>query len=202
MRLDPPRCHLTPRTAALPVGPHRAAAGSPACSCRAECPATEHGHRQFPVPRLETSQSPTRILAATESSSAIEALRVAPLAVRDCVTKGIWIMLLFVVKRGHSVECVFSPSHGGVPCNEAAEKEAAVASSLPAMGCTNLARGLPCRSQAVMLERSPGGRGRRTHHTTGARRHSENSITCVRPNVAPRPAAPRTTAMRLLPTLR
>ncbi|RNC38628.1 hypothetical protein TcCL_NonESM12109, partial [Trypanosoma cruzi] len=180
-----------------------AAAGSPACSCRAVCPATEHGHRQFPVLRLAAaSKSPTRVPAATDSLSAIEALRLGSLAVRDCVTKGIWIMLLFVVKRGHSVECVFSPSRCGVPCNEAAEKEAAVASSLPAMGCTNLTRGIPCRGQEVMPEGSPGGRGRRAHHTTGARRYSENSITCVRPNVVPRPAAPRTTAMRLLPTLR
>ncbi|RNC36480.1 hypothetical protein TcCL_Unassigned00529 [Trypanosoma cruzi] len=111
-------------------------------------------------------------------------------------------MLLFLVKRGHSVECVFSPSRCGASCNEAAEKEAAVAISLPAMGCTNLTRGLPCRRQEVMLEGSPGGRGRRAHHTTGARRYSENSITCVRPNVVPRPAAPRTTAMRLPPALR
>ncbi|RNC52558.1 hypothetical protein TcCL_ESM10199 [Trypanosoma cruzi] len=93
----------------------------------------------------ETSQSPTRILVATESSSAIEAHRAGPLAVRDHVTEEIWIMLLFLVRRGHSVEFMFSPSDCGVPCNEAAEKEAAVASSLPTMAYPNLARGLPCR---------------------------------------------------------
>ncbi|EAN98628.1 hypothetical protein TcCL_ESM08809 [Trypanosoma cruzi] len=47
MRLDPLRCHLTPRTAALPVGPHRTAAGSLACSCRAERLFTKHGHGHF-----------------------------------------------------------------------------------------------------------------------------------------------------------
>ncbi|PWU88337.1 hypothetical protein C3747_437g8 [Trypanosoma cruzi] len=150
----------------------------------------------------KTSQLPTRILVATESLSAIEAHRAGPLAVRDYVTEEIWIMLLFLVKRGHSVEFMFSPSHCGVPCNEAAGEEAAVASSLPAMGYPNLARGIPYRRQEVMLEGSPGGGRRRVHHTTGARRYSENSITCVRPNVVPRPAALRTTAMRLLPTLR
>ncbi|KAF8278302.1 hypothetical protein TcYC6_0035530 [Trypanosoma cruzi] len=81
----------------------------------------------------ETSQSPTRILVATESLSAIEAHRVGPLAVRDYVTEEIWIMLLFLVKRGHSVEFMFSPSDCGIPRNEAAVEEAAVASSLPAI---------------------------------------------------------------------
>ncbi|RNC54866.1 hypothetical protein TcCL_ESM07680, partial [Trypanosoma cruzi] len=55
----------------------------------------------------ETSQSPTRILVATESLSAIEAHRVGPLAVRDYVTEEIWIMLLFLMRRGHSVEFMF-----------------------------------------------------------------------------------------------
>ncbi|PWV04534.1 hypothetical protein C3747_149g57 [Trypanosoma cruzi] len=150
----------------------------------------------------ETSQSPTRILVATESLSAIEAHRTGPLAVRDHVTEEIWIMLLFLMKRGHSVEFMFSPSRCGIPRNEAAGEEAAVASSLPAMGYPNRARGLPYRRREVMLEGSLGGRRRRTHHNTGARRYSENSINCVRPNVVPRPAALRTTAMRLLPTLR
>ncbi|ESS62243.1 hypothetical protein TCDM_10121 [Trypanosoma cruzi Dm28c] len=85
MHLNPLRCHLTPRTAALPVGPHRAAAGSLACSCRAECRATEHGHRQFPVPRLAAaaaSRSPTRVPAATASLSAMSARRFTPCRIR------------------------------------------------------------------------------------------------------------------------
>ncbi|KAF8286562.1 hypothetical protein TcBrA4_0023560 [Trypanosoma cruzi] len=58
-----------------PCGPHRAASCSLACSCRAECPATEHGHRQFPVPRLAAaSQSPTQVPVARDSLSAMEAL--------------------------------------------------------------------------------------------------------------------------------
>ncbi|RNC38172.1 hypothetical protein TcCL_NonESM12608 [Trypanosoma cruzi] len=90
MPLDQLRCHLTPRTTELPVGPHRAAAGRLACSCRAERPATERGHRQFPVPRLAAaSQSPTRVPVATNSLSAIEALRLGPLAVHDCVSEEI-----------------------------------------------------------------------------------------------------------------
>ncbi|KAF8276453.1 hypothetical protein TcBrA4_0128360 [Trypanosoma cruzi] len=90
MHLDPLHCHFTPRTAGLPVGPHRAAAGSLACSCRAERPATEHGHRQFPVPRpAAASQSPTRVPAATDSLSAMEALRLGLLAVHDDVAEEI-----------------------------------------------------------------------------------------------------------------
>ncbi|RNC41498.1 hypothetical protein TcCL_NonESM08919, partial [Trypanosoma cruzi] len=103
------RCHFPPRTAALPVGPHRAAAGSLACSCRAECPATEHGHRQFPVPRLAASQSPTRVPAATDSLSAMEALRLGSLAVHDDVTEEICTMTLSLADRGHTDGSTFSP---------------------------------------------------------------------------------------------
>ncbi|RNE99864.1 hypothetical protein TcG_11869 [Trypanosoma cruzi] len=81
---------LYSRTAELPVGPHRTAAGSLACSCRAECPATEHGLGQFPVPRLAAaSQSPTRVPAATDSLSAMESLRLGSLAVHDDVSEEI-----------------------------------------------------------------------------------------------------------------
>ncbi|PWV19827.1 hypothetical protein C3747_8g773 [Trypanosoma cruzi] len=71
----------------LPVEDHRAAAGRLACSYRAECLATENGFRHLIPPRLETSQSPTQIPVATNSLSAIEALRAAPLAVRDYVAE-------------------------------------------------------------------------------------------------------------------
>ncbi|ESS64382.1 hypothetical protein TCDM_07513 [Trypanosoma cruzi Dm28c] len=92
MHLDPLHCHLTPRTAELPVGPHRTAAGSLACTCRAECPVTEYGLRQFPVPRLAAaaSQSPTRVPVATDSLSAMESLRLGPLAVHDDVSEEIY----------------------------------------------------------------------------------------------------------------
>ncbi|RNC39221.1 hypothetical protein TcCL_NonESM11456 [Trypanosoma cruzi] len=109
MRLDPLRCHSTPRTAELPVGPHRAAAGSLACFCRAECPATEHGPRQFPVPRLAASQSPTRVPAATDSLSAMESLRLGSLAVHDDVTEEICTVLLSLADRGRTVDSTFSP---------------------------------------------------------------------------------------------
>ncbi|EKG03750.1 hypothetical protein TCSYLVIO_005198 [Trypanosoma cruzi] len=69
-------------TTDLPVEVHRAAAGRLASSYRAECLATENGIRHLIPFCLETSQSPTRILVATDSLSAIEALRVVPLAVR------------------------------------------------------------------------------------------------------------------------
>ncbi|RNC35046.1 hypothetical protein TcCL_Unassigned02105 [Trypanosoma cruzi] len=92
----------------LPVEVHRAAAGRLACSYRAECIATENGFRHLIPPCLDTSQSPTRILVATDSLPAIEALRVVPYAMQDCVTEEIWIMLLSLVKRGHSVEFIFS----------------------------------------------------------------------------------------------
>ncbi|PWV07139.1 hypothetical protein C3747_105g111 [Trypanosoma cruzi] len=73
-----------------PCGPHRTAAGSLACTCRAECPANEHGLRHFPVPRLAAaSQSPTRVTVATDSLSAMESLRLGPLAVHDDVSEEI-----------------------------------------------------------------------------------------------------------------
>ncbi|ESS55603.1 hypothetical protein TCDM_12913 [Trypanosoma cruzi Dm28c] len=94
MHLDPLHCHFTPRTAELPVGPHRTAAGSLACTCRAECPVTEHGLGQFPVPRLAAaaSQLPTRVPVATDSLSAMESLRLGLLAVHDDVSEEISFM--------------------------------------------------------------------------------------------------------------
>ncbi|KAF8307401.1 hypothetical protein TcBrA4_0018630 [Trypanosoma cruzi] len=137
MRLDPPRCHLTPRTAVLPVGPHRAAAGSLACACRAECPATEHGLGQFPVPRPAAAfQSPTRVPAATDSLSAMEALRLGPLAVHDDVTEEICTVPLSLADRGRTVDATFSPRHCGAPRNVTADADAVMARSLP-QDCVN-----------------------------------------------------------------
>ncbi|RNF23250.1 hypothetical protein TcG_01807 [Trypanosoma cruzi] len=109
MHLDPLHCHLTPRTAELSVGPHRTAAGSPACTCRAECRATEHGLRQFPVPRLAAaaSQSPTRVPAATDSLSAMEALRLGLLAVHDDVGEKILTVPHSLVDRGRTTGSTF-----------------------------------------------------------------------------------------------
>ncbi|RNF10791.1 hypothetical protein TcG_09606 [Trypanosoma cruzi] len=111
MHLDPLHCHFTPRTAELPVGSRRTAAGGLACSCRAERPVTEHGLRQFPVPRLAAaaSQSPTRVPFATDSLSAMESLRLGPLAVHDDVSEEISFMPLSLVKRDHPVDFIFSP---------------------------------------------------------------------------------------------
>ncbi|RNC38585.1 hypothetical protein TcCL_NonESM12155 [Trypanosoma cruzi] len=110
MRLDPPRCRFTPRTAALPVGPHRAAAGSLACSCRAECPVTELGHRQFSVPRLAAaSRSPARVPVATDSLSAMEALRLGSLAAHDDVTEEICTVPHSLVDRVRTVGFKCSP---------------------------------------------------------------------------------------------
>ncbi|RNC53024.1 hypothetical protein TcCL_ESM09686 [Trypanosoma cruzi] len=67
------------------------------------------------------------MLEETDSLSAIEALRVAPRTVRDCVAERIWVMLLSLVKRGHPADLIFSPSHRGVPRNGAADKEATIA---------------------------------------------------------------------------
>ncbi|PWU90413.1 hypothetical protein C3747_367g54 [Trypanosoma cruzi] len=118
----------------LPVEIHRAAAGRLARSYRAECLATEKGIISSHTFCLETSQSPTRILVATDSLSRTEALRVVPLAMQDYVTEEIWIMLLSLIKRGHSVNFMFSPSHCGIPRNEAADDEAMIARSLPQEG--------------------------------------------------------------------
>ncbi|RNE96032.1 hypothetical protein TcG_13162 [Trypanosoma cruzi] len=110
MHLDPLRCHFTPRNAGFPVGPHRAAAGSLACTCRAECPATEHGLRQFSVPHLAVaSQSPTRVSVATDSLSAMESLRLGPLAVHDDVSEEICTVPLSPADWGRTVGSAFSP---------------------------------------------------------------------------------------------
>ncbi|PWV07129.1 hypothetical protein C3747_105g84 [Trypanosoma cruzi] len=131
MHLDPLRCHLTPRTAELPVGPHRTAAGSLACTCRAECPANEHGLRHFPVPRLAAaSQSPTRVTVATDSLSAMESLRLGPLAVHDDVSEEICTVPLSLADRGHTAGSTFSPSHCGIPRNVTADADAVMARSL------------------------------------------------------------------------
>ncbi|EAN95466.1 hypothetical protein TcYC6_0056740 [Trypanosoma cruzi] len=110
MHLDPLHCHLTPRTAELPVEPHRTAAGSLACTCRAERPDTEHGLGQFSVPRLAAaSQSPTRVPVATASLSAMESLRLGQLAVHDDVSKEICIVPLSLADRGRTASSTFSP---------------------------------------------------------------------------------------------
>ncbi|PWV08757.1 hypothetical protein C3747_86g16 [Trypanosoma cruzi] len=93
----------------LPVEVHRAAAGRLARSYSAECIAIEIGLRHLVPPRLDTSQSPTRILVATDSLSRTEALRVAPMVMRDCATEEIWTNLPSLIKRGYSVEFIFSP---------------------------------------------------------------------------------------------
>ncbi|RNE96444.1 hypothetical protein TcG_12996 [Trypanosoma cruzi] len=109
MHLDPLRCHFAPRTAELPVGPHRAAAGSLACSCRAVCPATERGLRQFSVPHLAAaSQSPTRVPVATDSLSAMESLRLGPLAAHDAVSEEIRTVPLSPADWGRAVGSAFS----------------------------------------------------------------------------------------------
>ncbi|PWV21198.1 hypothetical protein C3747_3g831 [Trypanosoma cruzi] len=114
----------------LPVEVHRAAAGSLACSYRAECLATENGFRHLIPPRLGTSQSSTQTPVSTDSLSATEAPRVAPLAVRECVAEGIWAMLLSLVKRVHPAHFIFPPSRCGAPRTEAADEEATIARSL------------------------------------------------------------------------
>ncbi|RNC53133.1 hypothetical protein TcCL_ESM09569 [Trypanosoma cruzi] len=131
MRLDPLRCHLTPRTAAPPVGPHRTAAGSLACTCQAGRPATEHGHRHFPVPRLAASQSPTRVTVATDSLSAMESLRLGPLEVHDDVGEEICAVPLSQADRGRTGESTFSPLHRGISRNVTADADAVMARSLP-----------------------------------------------------------------------
>ncbi|KAF5216048.1 hypothetical protein ECC02_011210 [Trypanosoma cruzi] len=129
--LDPPG------SGELPVGPHRAAARSLACSCRAECPATEHGLGQFSVPRLAAaSKSPTRVPVATDSLSTMEALRLGSLAVHDGVTEEIYTVPLSLADRGRAVCSTFSSWHCGIPRNVTADADAIMARSLP-QDCVN-----------------------------------------------------------------
>ncbi|RNC41433.1 hypothetical protein TcCL_NonESM08992 [Trypanosoma cruzi] len=88
------------------------------------------GFRHLIPPRPETSQSSTQTPVSTDSLSATEALRAAPLAVRDCVAEEIWVMLLSLVKRVHPAHLIFPPSHCSAPRNEAADEEATIARSL------------------------------------------------------------------------
>ncbi|RNC37917.1 hypothetical protein TcCL_NonESM12894, partial [Trypanosoma cruzi] len=137
MRLGLLRCHFTPPDSRAPCGPHRAAAGSLACSCRAECPATERGHRQFSVPRMAAaSRLPTRVPVATDSLSAMEALRLGLLAVYDDVAEEIFTVPLSLVDRVRTVDSTFSPWHCGAPRNVTADADAIMARSLP-QDCVN-----------------------------------------------------------------
>ncbi|KAF8278722.1 hypothetical protein TcBrA4_0105740 [Trypanosoma cruzi] len=61
----------------LPVGSRRTAAGSLACSCRAECPVTEHGLRQFQFPAGKQHPQSPHEFCRTDSLSAMESLRLA-----------------------------------------------------------------------------------------------------------------------------
>ncbi|PWU93905.1 hypothetical protein C3747_286g53 [Trypanosoma cruzi] len=114
----------------LPAEVHRAAGGRLACSYRAECLAIESGFRHLIPPRPETSQSPTRILVATDSLSAIEAF-CCPLTMRDRVTEEIWIVLLPLMKRSNFVEFILSPSHCGILRSVTADADAVMPRSLP-----------------------------------------------------------------------
>ncbi|KAF8305678.1 hypothetical protein TcBrA4_0039430 [Trypanosoma cruzi] len=205
MRLDPLHCHFTPRTAELPVGPHRAAAGSLACFCQAECPVTEYGLGQFPVPRLAAaaaSQSPARVPAATDSLSAMETLRLGSLAVHDEVTEEISLMPHSLADRD---DTLLAPHFH----HDAAESQATSQRTLTP-SCHD-----PSRRTASMPGtwasslQSGDGTGRmprrkRKARTPRDRRLSvwRNSIPGVDPDIGSRVAALRTGAMRLLPTLR
>ncbi|ESS60321.1 hypothetical protein TCDM_12164 [Trypanosoma cruzi Dm28c] len=72
------------------------------------------GFRHLIPPRPETSQSSTQTPVSTDSLSATEAPRAAPLAVRECVAEEIWAMLLSLVKRGHPAHLIF-PHRTAVP---------------------------------------------------------------------------------------
>ncbi|RNF01071.1 hypothetical protein TcG_11665 [Trypanosoma cruzi] len=72
------------------------------------------GFRHLIPPRPETSQSSTQIPVSTDSLSATEALRAAPLAVRYCVAEETWIMLLSLVKRVHPAHLIL-PHRTAVP---------------------------------------------------------------------------------------
>ncbi|EKG01160.1 hypothetical protein TCSYLVIO_007856 [Trypanosoma cruzi] len=66
----------------------------------------------------------------------------------------------------------------------------------------NLARGIPCHRQGVVLEGSPGGRRIRTHRTPGARWCGKGCLPGVQADIGHRITTSRADKMRLLPTLR
>ncbi|KAF8282065.1 hypothetical protein TcBrA4_0082920 [Trypanosoma cruzi] len=131
MRLGLPRCRLTLRTAELPVGPRRAAAGSLARSCRAERPATEHGTSSSQFPLAAVSRSPKRVPTATDALSAMESLRLGPLAVHDDVSEEICTVPLSLADRVHTTGSVFSSWHCGIPRKVKADAGAVMARFLP-----------------------------------------------------------------------
>ncbi|RNC42699.1 hypothetical protein TcCL_NonESM07663 [Trypanosoma cruzi] len=117
MRLDPLRCHLTPgqssclwgssaRLLTALRGPAERSVFSP--STAAEI---------YPFPRLAASKSPTRVPVAADSLSAIEALRLGPLAVHGDVAEEIGAMPPSLADRGRTAGSVFS--------HDAAESHAA-----------------------------------------------------------------------------
>ncbi|KAF5219396.1 hypothetical protein ECC02_007635 [Trypanosoma cruzi] len=66
----------------------------------------------------------------------------------------------------------------------------------------NLARGIPCRRQEVVLEGSRGGRRSSAHRTSSARRCNKNLIPGVQADIGHRITTSCAGAMRLLPTPR
>ncbi|EAN81413.1 hypothetical protein Tc00.1047053507973.20 [Trypanosoma cruzi] len=203
MHSDPLRCHLTPRTAALPVEPHRTAAGSLACSCRAECPATEHGlgHFQFPA----WQQHPNRQHEFLPPQTSSRRWRRSSLAHWRCTTTA--SPKRFASCRFHWwIEVTRLNPHFPMtlrnPTQRDSERGHRHGTISPAGLRHCLARGLPYRRQEVIMEGCPGGKGRRVHRVTGACRRGEDSVPGADPDIVPRVAALRTGAMQHLPTLR
>ncbi|ESS55262.1 hypothetical protein TCDM_13278 [Trypanosoma cruzi Dm28c] len=159
------------------------------------------GFRHLIPPRPETSQSSTQTPVSTDSLSATEALRAAPLAVRECVAEEIWAMLLSLVKRGHPAHLIF-PHRTAVPhamrpltkkprlhdpsSNETSQSR--TWNSLPpSRGCTG---------------RNSRRKGIRTHRTPGARRCGNGCLPGVQADIGHRITTSRADTMRLLPTPR
>ncbi|RNC39082.1 putative mucin TcMUCII, partial [Trypanosoma cruzi] len=113
----------------LPVEVHRAAAGRLACSYRAECLATEDGIRHL-TPFLW--KHPNRPHESWWQRTPRQELRHSASSHWPCETTSLksWIVLLSLMQRGHYVNFMFSPSHCGIPRNEAADDEV-IARSLP-----------------------------------------------------------------------
>ncbi|KAH8616321.1 hypothetical protein ERJ75_000497900 [Trypanosoma vivax] len=106
-------------------------AGSLACSYRAECVAMEAGLKRLVDVIVLSKTHRTRVVAFTDSLSLLMALNTGPAVVEDAILKGIWNLILRIVRVRVSVNFQFVFSHCGVPRSDAADKAAEQGNAKP-----------------------------------------------------------------------
>ncbi|KAH8616302.1 hypothetical protein ERJ75_000494700 [Trypanosoma vivax] len=98
--------------------------GSLACSYRAECVAMAAALKRLVEVIVLSKTNRTRVVAFTDSSSVLMALSTGPAAVEDAILKGIWDLILHIVRLrvSDNFQSVFS--HCGVKRSDATDEAA------------------------------------------------------------------------------